>query len=277
MESRQAQRSAGLSRETPRVETQNPIALLAEPHGPVAEAYRTLRAAISKHVAQGKRSFVIASAWPGDGKSMVCTNLAVSLAQMHLQVLLVDGDLRRPTISRIFGAHERRGLTDLLEQRETGSGYKTRIPNLRLMPRGVSEKTPSNLLSPDRLAQVFKPLKSSFDVLIIDTPPLSACSDALLIGSNSDGAIIVVSPQGWDGEVEQRYKQQLIDHEIPVLGAVLNGAESSEQFGYGYGYGYGYGRGYGEYGRDQGGRKRRPRSAAAGRRSWPWSRPDDAT
>lgn len=210
----------------------------------------------------------IVSAWPGDGKSMVCTNLAVLLGQLHLKVLLIDGDLRRPTISRVFSAQDKLGLTDSLDQGAPQLGYKTKITNLYVLPRGICAINPANLLTPDRLQRAFQPLRDQYDAIIMDTPPMSACSDALLLGGTSDGAFMVVSPQGWDGEVEARYSRQLSDHEIPLIGVVLNGARGAEQ-GYGYGYGYGYGAGaYGSEG------KRKP-VATRSARKWPWTRPDE--
>ena len=254
---------------------QEPIIMIAESNGAVAEAYRSLRVALSKQLALGKKVFAFVSAWPGDGKSMVCTNVAVGLSQLHQKVLLVDGDLRRPTISRVFGAHTRPGLADDLETLPDNifCGYATKYPNAWVLPRGLSEKNPANLLSPDRLGRVFGVLRSNFDVIVIDTPPLSACSDALLLGAQSDGAAMVVSPKGWDGEVEARYKQQLVEHGIDVIGVVLNGARGAESLGYGYGYGYGYVGDYGHYGESDGTR-RKPSTRKSGF-SWPWSRPDE--
>lgn len=255
--------------------TREPIAIVSQSQGPVAEAYRSLRVALSTQLNQGKSCFTLVSAWPGDGKSMVCTNIAIALGQLHQRVLLVDGDLRRPTISRVFGAQAKCGLTDDLEANRAKSEgiYPTVFPNTFLLPRGLSEKNPANLLGPDRLARLFRSLRSEFDCVILDSPPLSACSDALLLGSHSDGALMVVSPKGWDGEVELRYKQQLEEHGITLLGVVLNGAQGGESHGYGYGYGYGrtygksYGPGYGYYGN-------KDKPAAKRGISWPWTRPD---
>lgn len=257
-----------------------PIIIVSQPNGPAAEAYRSLRVALSKQLAQGKNCFAFVSAWPGDGKSMVCTNVAVALGQFHQKVLLVDGDLRRPTISRVFGAHTLTGITNDLEGSSStvNLGYPTKFANVSMLPRGTSEQNPANLLSPERLARVFAEYRNNYDCIIVDTPPLSACSDALTLGAQADGAALVVSPKGWDGEVELRYKQQLGEHGIDVLGVVLNGAKGGESHGYGYGYGRGYGsygsaygtQGYGAYGAT--GETKKPR--ARGPLAWLWSRPD---
>lgn len=263
--------------------TPEPIAMFSESHGAVAEAYRSLRVALSKQLSQGRNVFAFVSAWPGDGKSMVCTNLAIALAQLHQKVLLVDGDLRRPTITRVFGAQDRRGLSDDLETipEKPCPGYATKYPNAHLLPKGLSEVSPANLLNPQRLQLIFARLRAEYDCIIIDTPPLSACSDALMLGATSDGAIMVVSPKGWDGEVEVRYKQQLVEHGIEILGVVLNGSLGAESHGYGYGYGYGYGNygrgsygrgGYGHYGGQP--EKKSSKSQVSSGFKWPWSRPD---
>lgn len=248
------------------------FALQADPNGVVAEAYRSLRVSISKHLASGKRVFTMVSAWPGDGKSMVCANLAAGLAQLHQKVLLIDGDLRRPTLSRVFGATDVKGVSDDLEQPIDNPclGYKSQYANLHLLPRGRSEKNPADLLVAERLERLFTLLRKEYDCVIIDTSPLSACSDALIWARVSDGATMVVSPKNWDGEVEVRYKQQLIEHDIPIVGVVLNGAAGVGNHGYGYGYGYGGGYGsYGHYGQE--GKKKRSSKKGL---SWPWQRQD---
>ncbi len=260
--------------------TPEPIAIVAQANGAVAEAYRSLRVALSKQLAQGRRVFAFVSAWPGDGKSMVCTNVAIALGQLHQKVLLIDGDLRRPTISRVFGAQAKYGIADDLEKMPDSlcSGYASKYANTFVLPRGLSETNPANLLSDERLQRVFLNLRGVYDAVIIDTPPLSACSDALMLAGKADGAVMVVSPKGWDGEVEARYKQQLTEHGIEVMGIVLNGAKGAESHGYGYGAGYGYGYGYGKgsYGHYGQPGEAAPKRKAAGKSGfkWPWSRPD---
>ena len=224
------------------------LVLIAEPNGAVSEAYRTLRANLAKTLGQGKRIFCVVSAWPGDGKSMVCANLAVALGQLHLETLLVDGDLRRPTLSRIFRLDEKEGLTDLLEDQRPVAPLlvPSSIKNLFLLPRGLSTTNPANLLGRHRMSEVFREACETVNCVIIDTPPMSVCSDAILMGVHADAAIMVVSPHSWDGDVELRYKNQLEENNIPVIGAVLNGAKASQHLSYSYGYGgYGYGYNYG--------------------------------
>jgi polysaccharide biosynthesis transport protein len=217
------------------------IIMISQPNSPVAEAYRTLRASLNRGLAQGKRFLSVTSSWPGDGKSMVCTNLAVALSQLHLGVILLDGDLRRPTVSRVFGLHTCKGLTDYLEEEVDLNDivYPTAIPGLSVVPTGLSKQNPANLLGRERLRTAFDRFRELSDCVVADTSPMSACSDALLLGVQTDGAIMVVSPGSWDGDVEERHKQQLVEHGIQVLGVVLNGATETEHSSYGYGSGYG--------------------------------------
>lgn len=226
-----------------------PFRFPSETNGPIAEAFRSLRANLSRQLAAGKRNICLVSSWPGDGKSMACANLAVSLGQLHLRVLLIDGDLRKPTLSRVFGLADRPGLTDALESASSAVPmiYETHLPQLQVLPRGLSEANPANLVGRSCLGEVLRSAQGAADCTIIDTPPLSACSDAFLLAAHCDLTLMVVSPKGWDGDVELRYKQQLAEHGVPLHGVILNGANEKERYGYGYGYGSSK-EGYGNYG-----------------------------
>jgi capsular exopolysaccharide synthesis family protein len=229
------------------------IILIQEPNSLTAESYRSLRAALSRSLAKGKRRFTIVSAWGGEGKSMVSANLAVAFSQLLMDVVLVDGDLRRPTLSRVFEQDTKPGLMELLE---TGGDtlervYPTPIERLSILPAGQSRSNPGDLLGKGTFEEVMRHLAATDKCVVIDTSPMSACSDALLMGIHSDGAVMVVSPDKWQGEAEAHFVQDLEDHGIEVFGAVLNNADPSEKVpgssssSYGYGYGYGYGQGYG--------------------------------
>ena len=230
------------------------LILLKEPNSAIAESYRSLRAVLSRSLAKGKRSFTIVSSWGGEGKSMVSANLAVAFSQLFLDVILIDGDLRRPTLSRVFDAEGAPGLMNLLEDGGSADAMlvKTPIERLFVLPAGKSVANPGDLLGKGRFPDILKELLVGNRCLVIDTSPISACSDALLMGSHTDGAVMVVSPDKWQGEAEAHFAQDLEDNGIEALGVVLNTADPGEQTpGSGYGYGYGYGHGYGQgYGRE---------------------------
>ncbi len=227
------------------------IILLKEPNSPVAESYRSLRAALSRNLVKGKRRFTIVSSWGGEGKSMVSANLAVGFSQLLIEVVLVDGDLRRPTLSRVFEQQNNKGLKELLAG-EAGVAdclYSTPIERLSFLPAGLSNDNPADLLGTGRLKRILEEECLKDRCLVIDTSPLSACADALMIAAQTDGAIMVVSPEAWRGDAEAHYAADLEDHGIEVFGVVLNNADPSEQVpgsGYGDNYGYGYGYGYGQ-------------------------------
>ena len=222
------------------------LIILKEPNSPVAESYRSLRATLSRSLAKGKRRFMIVSSWAGEGKSMVSANLAVALSQMLMDVVLIDGDLRKPTISRVFERAEAPGVMDILEAGVEAGSYlcTTPIERLFLLPSGKSGANPGDLLGKGGFQRIFDDPVLNGKCIVLDTSPLSACSDALLMGPGMDGALIVVSPTKWQGEPEAHFAQDLEEHGIEILGAILNGADPSEQSsgassGYGYGYGYG--------------------------------------
>jgi tyrosine-protein kinase Etk/Wzc len=219
----------------------------AEPESVVSEAYRNLRAKLSRSIARGKKKVMMYSTWAEDGKSTACVNLAVSLTQLHLRVALVDCDLRKPTISRIFELGEELGMTDFLDGNCAYESifHPTGLDNLWLVPSGRSHKNPANLLGRTACAEAFDKL-AEFDCVVVDTAPLSACGDAFLVAPHLDVGLLVVSPRNWDGEVEKRYLAQLNQTELETLGVVLNGLDTESKIsGYGKGYGYGYGYGYG--------------------------------
>lgn len=232
------------------------LILLKQPNSPIAESYRSLRAALSRSMAKGKRVFAVVSSWGGEGKSMVSANLAVSLTQLLMDVVLIDGDLRRPTISRVFEHGDKPGVLELLESDGDPSKFvcDTTVERLYLLPAGKSAVNPANLLGAGRFKQLLDRLRADDLAMVIDTSPISACSDALLMAEHSDGAIMVVSPDKWQGEAEAHFAQDLEDQGVELLGAVMNNASPREMLpGSGYGnygqYGkYGYGKGYGMYG-----------------------------
>lgn len=186
---------------------------------------------------------------------MVSANLAVALSQMLMDVVLIDGDLRKPTLSRVFEHEDTPGIMNLLESDDNAENYlcSTPLERLMLLPAGHSKANPGDLLGKGGFERIFTAPSIADRCVVLDTSPISACSDALLMGGSIDSAIMVVSPGKWQGEPEAHFAQDLEEHGIDILGAVLNGADPSEQslgpnYGqdYGYGYGYGYGQGYGQ-------------------------------
>lgn len=214
-----------------------------------SEGYRTIRANLQYvNVDDPVRAFVVTSAAPGDGKTAVACNLAIALAQAGLKVCLVEADLRRPRLAEYLQINAQVGLTDVLAGRARledalqtwGQGM------LRVLPPGGIPPNPSELLGSHQMTQVVRTLKSDFDVVILDSPPLLAVADAAVLASQADGAVVVVR---WGKSSKDAVKHAIAalgQVNAKVLGTVLNAVPQKRGGdGYGYGYGYGYGHGYG--------------------------------
>ena len=217
------------------------LVILKEPRSQAAESYRGVRTSLQRALANDVKTIMFVSCFAGDGKSMVCANVAVALSQLFLDVILVDGDLRRPTLTSLFDASDMAGLSDCL----TGNAeleqvlVATPIDRLRFLPAGQAAENPGNLLGRPSVASFCSSVSRLADAVVIDTSPLAACNDAISLGQHIDTTVMVVSPRRWDGDVEVKIRQNLEHHKVPLMGVVLNGASSAKKAGYGYGYGYG--------------------------------------
>lgn len=218
------------------------LVILKEPRSLVAESYRGVRTSLQRALSNDVKTIMFVSCFAGDGKSMLCANVAVALTQLFLDVILVDADLRRPTLTSLFEATDRPGLGDYLSGTAELSQILNQTPleRLRLVPAGMATENPGNLLGRTTLSGFCSKIAQEGDAVIIDTSPLAACNDALSLGQHIDTTVMVVSPRRWDGDVEVRIRQTLEQHKVPLMGVVLNGSTGGSSYGaYGYGYGYG--------------------------------------
>lgn len=215
------------------------MVLLREPDSPVTESYRTLRAKLQGPLSRGLQGLCLVSAWGRDGKSTVALNLAHSLSQLFHDVVLVDCDLRKPTLTRVFGLEGQPGISDLLTEGgdPTLALHPTPAERLQFLPAGTRLDNPADLLQRGGLlSECFDRLRAQQRIVVVDTSPVEACSDALLLGSTMGAALMVVSASQWEGEAEQRLKKSLLEHGFEVLGVVLNGVHPSgarQPYGYG--------------------------------------------
>jgi protein-tyrosine kinase len=217
------------------------LIMLSEPYSPVAESFRTLRSNLMRSVDQGVRRIVFLSPWAGEGKSIVCANLAVAFAQIGKTVLLADLDLRRPTLAGLFKLGETMGVTNVLKKECALDSIivETGVPNLKFAPCGPMTSNPADLLSGADFSTLVAELGSRAEMLLIDTPPLSLFSEGLLLSSLADGVVLIISPRHWKGEQEVEIKKSLEEHGAKILGIILNRVEDAIGAGYGsYGYGY---------------------------------------
>lgn len=207
------------------------LILYAVPASSVAESFRTVRANVSRAMDQGARTILVVSTWPNDGKSMVTANMAVAFAQIRKRVVLVDADLRRPTLSDVFDMREDPGLASALQTDTVDVQTlmrQTSQEGLWFLPSGPLPTHPSDLVSGARARAVIDRLASVTDCVLLDSPPLSVCSDAVVLSRLVDAVIMVINPRLWEGERELRAKESLEESGAKILGVILNEVEERD-------------------------------------------------
>jgi capsular exopolysaccharide synthesis family protein len=213
----------------------------------LAEAYRALRAALrlTRGGQTGSRVLVITSSGPGEGKSTVSTRLAIALSAAGAKVLLVDADLRKPTLHKQIGDERERGLSYLLAGEDGVEPAATEHQHLDFLPVGVRPPNPSELLHSPGLAKAIEHWRTRYGYVLIDTPPLGLVSDALSVGELADGVLLVVRDRVTAKGTLRLVLDRLSPLRARVLGLVFN-AEQLDSAGYGdYHYKYSYQYGYG--------------------------------
>jgi capsular exopolysaccharide synthesis family protein len=192
---------------------------------PLAESWRTIRNAAS-HARRTEPLVRIAVSSPmvGDGKSTCAWNLAVSFAREGKRVLLIDGDLRRPSLHRRIGDANETGLTSVLlgEQTLADAVKPTAVPGLSLLPSGPSTPDPARLVESLRLRQLLLDVEETCDVAVVDTPPLLAVNDALVIARAVDGLVLIVESGKTSRRELAEARARLDRAEVAPLGLVLN-------------------------------------------------------
>ena len=201
------------------------LVLLDDPRSFAAEAYRNLRTNL--HYAQAAaplRRILVTSAGAGEGKSTTLANLAVALAQAERSVLMVDAELRRSTLHTIFRQPNAPGLSSFL----TGDAllaailHKTVVPNLSLVTSGPSPSNPADLLASRRMRDFLEATTERFDIVLLDSPPVLAASDACALAPLVDGVVFVVGSGRVPHAALRRAKDQVEAVRGRILGAVIN-------------------------------------------------------
>ena len=217
------------------------------PKSPISEQFRTLRTNINFMAIDSPiKTLALTSANISEGKSTVSNNLAVVWAQNGQRVLLVDADLRRPTLYRTFDLDNQRGLTTILTSRDHTINLNkiiqpSGIENLSLLPSGPIPPNPAELLGSHRMKDFLAAAKERYDMVIVDVPPMLEVTDTQVISHNLD-AIVLVVKQGQTQKLGAKRAVELLKlAHANLLGYVMNDVEDVSGAGYGYGYGYGYG------------------------------------
>ncbi|MCD5348626.1 polysaccharide biosynthesis tyrosine autokinase [Kineosporia mesophila] len=218
----------------------------SDEHGARAEAFRTLRTNLQfADVDSPPRVIVVTSPLPDEGKSTSACNLALTLALGGARVVLVDGDLRKPSVGRYLGISSGAGLTTVLAGRHDLRDVVTVYgrDTLAVLPSGPTPPNPSELLGSQQMADLLATLAEHYDVVVVDAPPLLPVTDAAVLAAAADGAVLVLRHGKTRKEDANRALQALAAVNAKLLGSVLNFApKKKNRSGYdGYGYGYGYG------------------------------------
>jgi non-specific protein-tyrosine kinase len=212
------------------------------PRSPISEAYRALRTNIQfSSVDRPLKALLVTSTNPVEGKSTTVANLGVVMAQAGLSVIIVDSDLRRPSLHQVFDVSRNLGLTNaLLDKDPNSDGYlqATKVENLRVLASGPLPPNPSELLSSKRMGELIEQLKEESDILLFDSPPILAVTDASLLANRVDGVLLVVDAGTTRREVALRGKEQLDKVGANILGAALNKLSHGRGGGYYYYYYY---------------------------------------
>ena len=236
--------------------TATPIITVSQPRAPVSESFRSLRTNLQfASVAAPLKTILVTSPSPEDGKTSVVANLANVVSQNNRKVLVIDGDLRKPRIHKIFQLPNRIGLTDYFlhaQERLNGVIKKTEIKSLFVITSGNLPPNPSELLGSERMQEVVETLSSHFDPIFIDTPPLLAVTDALVLAPRVDGVILVIDPAKTKRAALQHSIEQLKQVNANLLGVVLNNVKISRSHYY-YNRDYYYGKPYGKAAEESGG------------------------
>lgn len=226
------------------------------PTSNAAESFRTIRAALSlTHAAEKLRLVSVTSTIPSEGKSLVASNIAIVLAQTGLRTLLVDADLRRPSVHKTFQLHSPVGLAAYLMEKTDKFAdlvHTTEVPNLDVICCGAVPTTPSELIGSRRMMQFLQESGKRYDRVVLDCPPVSAVSDPLIIASMSDGIVFVTKFNKIRREHARKTVQRIQDAGIHVFGAVLNDIDFEGKDSYYYSYYYYQNRYYASHYKTQG-------------------------
>lgn len=219
------------------------LIMLQTTQSPVIEAYRVLRTNLQfAAVDRSLRLLLISSSQPEDGKSLTTANLSIALARSGKRVVLVDADLHRPTQHRLFNLYNNIGVTTALLAEDTEIEQllqPTLVPGLSVLTSGPLPPNPAELLGSQRMQQILTQLKEVADIVVIDSPPISAVVDSIILSTTVDGMLLVLRAGKTSREAAKRSLNALEQVRAPVLGMVLNGVDARSG-GYYYYDNYGY-------------------------------------
>jgi len=244
-----ASRDAEKSREKPGYSVATEV--IGDPLSPMAEAYRSLRTSLQFSTATGvPKTLLVTSSQPGEGKSTTSVCIAANFAQLGMQVLLIDADMRKPSLHEILAVDNSVGLANVLTGSLDASEAVSEnlIFGVTFMASGPVPLNPAELLAGPRFGSLLAMAREKFDIVVIDGPPVVGLADAPLLGSLVEGAVFVVDSMRTRRRVVRAAVKRLDFARTRILGGLLNKFDAKNvghSYGYGYGDAYGQGHAYG--------------------------------
>jgi capsular exopolysaccharide synthesis family protein len=218
--------------------TNHEVLLITEvnPLSPISESFRALRTNTQfTTTSDALRVISVTSCQPNEGKTTTVSNLAVAYAQEGKRTLLIDADLRKPSLHKVFGNSNRKGLSHLLARQHDLQQVivDTHIEQLSLIPAGPIPPNPAELLGSKAMDELLASAREHFEVILIDTPPVLAVTDAQVVAAKSDGVLLVIRAGTVKKNVALKAKTRLEHVHARILGVVLNGKKkTSSDFSY---------------------------------------------
>lgn len=194
-------------------------------HSVLAEAFRSLRTSVLLSTAdQPPRTLLVSSSQPGEGKTTISANLAISLAQLGRRVLLIDGDMRRPSVRKVFETPNGLGLVSYLTGQQDWrlEARPVGIENLDVLPCGPVPPNPAELLSSERMRTLLEEAKAEYQFVLVDSPPLLNVADSRILATMVEGVVLVVKGGTTPRELAQRAQTYARDVGANLIGVVLN-------------------------------------------------------
>jgi capsular exopolysaccharide synthesis family protein len=226
--------------------TQKNLDVLSQPKSQFTESFRSLRTSLLlSTTGHPPKIILLTSATPSEGKTTLATNLACILAQGEARVLLIDADLRRPSVHHRFGMSGKTGVTTVLTGAtplEKATQNVPEVPNLDILPAGPMPPFPTEMLSSDAMDQLLQRCGELYTHIVVDTPPILSVTDGVILARHADAVVLVVRHAKSSKHVVRRARDLLLRSGAPITGIVLNAVDlnSPEYYGY-YGYsGYSY-------------------------------------
>jgi capsular exopolysaccharide synthesis family protein len=205
---------------------------------PITEAYRKVAVNIQFANIDGNiKTIMVTSSVENEGKSTTVSNLATVMADLNKSILLIDFDLRKPSIHKQFSLSNRNGMTDLLLNKDNYKGYTNSVyPGLDVITSGKVPSNPSEILNSNAVKELLKELASHYDYIFLDTPPMVLVSDPIIISTYSDAVILTVAYSETEKEIAKKSIDSLRQVNANIIGTILNKVPVTKQNKYYYNY-----------------------------------------